>query len=149
MERRFSIVSVKNNVHVHAFIERLEHLTYDEVYTLSREKNSLIEQRLDDPEMKQRWYEALEKKLNVSATTRQHLDSQVKNVTSNKLDTSVFNGIATHPSLVIADTALLSLKAIVNRHKLTDEEYQWFIGPYLAAGFPREIFYPEDDDTQG
>ena len=127
----------------------MENLTYDEFHILNREKNSLIEQRLDNPEMKQRWYVALEKKLNVSATTRQHLDSQVKNVTSHKLDTSVFNDIAAHPSLVVADTAMLSLKAIVNRHKLTDEEYQWFIGPYLAAGFPREIFYPEDDDTQG
>ena len=129
---------------VDAFLLRLELLTSEELLLLHEQKERLSAQRRSDEWMKEQWRKHISSTLKLPAAQQQTVKSRLREVTRHKLDLPELKDYSNPVSGAVIDTAMFALQAMLRRDKLTDEEYQWFIGPYLTAGFPREIFYPEE-----
>lgn len=141
-QRRTTITSVEDHPQALKFLEHLRNLSREQLEALYAEKRRFLKETSDDDWEK--WAEARDTHAKLSASVSSQLRSQVRKVTSEQLDIDDIQGNVRFPAKEISQTAIVAIQGILSREKISPGEYLGFIGPYLAAGFPREIFYPEE-----
>ena len=145
--RNATIASIKDDPQLNQFFESLESLTSEQLHQIHAAHVKFM--RECDEETFERYQDVSESRAGLSASAFQHVQSRLTDTARHKIDLPELDNYSSGLASALFQTAPQALNAIPNRHKLTDEEYQWFIGPYLAAGFPRETFYPEEPPPQG